>query len=205
MSVNTLLIAITAIVSFLSFNNRELFVKLEYNPWLAYHRKQWYRLLSHSLVHGDIMHLIINMFVLWGFGRVVEAWFGSLFGMKGLWFYFVLYLGGVLFASLPALKKHRDNPGYNAVGASGAVSAVLFAAIILQPLSKIYLFFIPIGIPAFIFGPLYLFYEVYMDKRQGDHIAHDAHYYGAIFGLLFPIILKPALLLNFFDQISNWI
>ncbi len=205
MSVNTIIIVITAAISLMSFSNQNLFSKLCYNPWMTYHRKQWYRLLSHALIHADFFHLIINMFVLWSFGRIVEAWFAGLFGVKGLWFYFLLYLGGVLFASLPALRKQRDNPGYNAVGASGAVSAVLFAAILLQPLSKIYLFFIPIGIPAFIFGPLYLFYEIYMDKRQEGNIAHDAHYFGAIFGLLFCILLKPALLLNFVNQIANWL
>lgn len=205
MTVNTLIIIATAIVSFLSFSNQELFRKLQYNPWLSFHRKEWYRLISHSFVHADMFHLIINMFVLWSFGRIVEAWFASLFGAKGLWFYVLLYFGGVLFASLPAMRKQRDNPAYNAVGASGAVSAVLFAAILLQPLSKIYLFFIPIGIPAFIFGPLYLFYEVYMDKRSGDHIAHDAHYFGAIFGLVFPIILEPGILMNFINQITNWL
>ena len=205
MTINTLIIAITAIISFLSFSNRDLFAKLEYNPWLCYHRKQWYRMISHALIHADLFHLLVNMFVLWSFGRIVEAWFGNLFGIKGIWFYLLLYVGGVLFASLPGLRKHRDDPAYNAVGASGAVSAVLFAAILLQPLSEIRLFLIPFGIPAFIFGPLYLFYEVYMDKRSSDRIAHDAHYYGAVFGLLFCVLLEPRIFINFLNQIVKWL
>ena len=168
---------------------------------MTFHRKQWHRLLSHALVHADFMHLLVNMIVLWSFGRIVEAYFTGMFGFQGNYYFLMLYAGGVVIASLPSLFKHKDNPSYNAVGASGAVSAVLFSAILFQPLSKIYLFFIPIGIPAFIFGPLYLAYEIYMDKKSQDRVAHDAHYWGAIFGLLFTIVVQPEIVPYFFNQI----
>ncbi|HAS35915.1 MAG TPA: rhomboid family intramembrane serine protease [Flavobacteriales bacterium] len=204
MSLNTLLILLTAVVSFLSFNNHDLFAKMEFNAYLTYHRKQWHRLFSHALIHADFMHLLVNMIVLWSFGRIVEAYFTGMFGMQGNYYFLMLYAGGVVVASLPSLFRHKDNPAYNAVGASGAVSAVLFSAILFEPMSKIYLFFIPIGIPAFIFGPLYLAYEIYMDKKSQDRVAHDAHYWGAIFGLLFTILVQPKIVVYFFEQILGF-
>ncbi len=172
-----------------------------FNAYSVHHQKQWYRLLSHALVHGDWMHLGVNMFVLWSFGTSVERYFNAYFGLKGSFMFIILYLGGVAFASLSALIKQRDNFSYNSVGASGAVGAVLFASILLNPASKIYLFFIPIGIPAFLFGPLYIAYEMYMEKRSSDNIAHDAHYWGAIFGFILPLLFEPKLFLVFIDQI----
>lgn len=172
-----------------------------FNAYAAHHQKQWYRMLSHALVHGDWMHLFVNMFVMWSFGTSVETYFNDYFGLKGSFMFIVLYLGGVAFASLPALLKHKDNYYYNSVGASGAVGAVLFASILLNPMSKIYLFFIPIGIPAFVFGPLYIAYEMYMEKRSNDNVAHDAHYWGAIFGFVLPLLFEPKLFLDFVDKI----
>ena len=106
---------------------------------------------------------------------------------------------------LPSFGKHKDDPAYNAVGASGAVSAVVFASILFVPLGKIYLFFVPIGIPAFIFGGLYLIYSAYMAKRAKDNIGHDAHFWGALFGIVFTIALKPKIFLYFIDQIARFI
>lgn len=147
------------------------------------------------------MHLLVNMFVLYSFGRVVEHAYAYHFGAAAVFYYALLYLGGIAFAVLPAMRRYAREPFYRAVGASGAVSAVLFASIVLMPMSKIYIFLIPIGIPAFIFGPLYLALEVYLDKRGGDNVAHHAHYWGALFGAAFTIVLKPSLVLHFFQQI----
>jgi membrane associated rhomboid family serine protease len=201
MSITLIIIAITVLVSFNCFSNRSLFDKLLFNAYSVSHQKQWYRIFSHALVHGDWMHLGVNMFVLWSFGTSVERYFTAYFGFKGTILFIILYLGGVAFASASALIKHKDNYYYNSVGASGAVGAVLFASILLNPMSSIYLLFIPIGIPAFIFGPLYIAYEVYMAKRSNDNIAHDAHYWGAAFGFVLPILFEPKLFLVFIEQI----
>jgi membrane associated rhomboid family serine protease len=201
MSITLIIISITALVSFNCFSNRSLFDKLKFNAYAVAQQKQWYRLFSHALVHGDWMHLGVNMFVLWSFGSSVERYFTAYFGFKGTVLFIILYLGGVAFASVSALIKHKDNYYYNSVGASGAVGAVLFASILLNPMSSIYLFFIPIGIPAFIFGPMYIAYEVYMAKRYNDNIAHDAHYWGAVFGFILPILFEPKLFVVFLEQI----
>ena len=200
LSLTNIIIGITAVVSLLALNNGELFRKLEYNPYLVYHRKQWYRYISHAFIHADLFHLFINMFVLYMFGGFTERFFVQVFGLQGYFYYVLLYLGGVLFASLPAIRKHRDNPSYNAVGASGAVSAVVFSAILINPVMKLYLFF-ALPIPAFVFGALYLYYEYYMDKKGGGRIAHDAHFWGAIYGAAATIAFEPKLGLNFFTTI----
>ena len=201
-----IIIAVTVIVSFLSFSNRSLFDKLLFDPYRIFHQRQYYRFLTHGLVHADWMHLGINMFVLLSFGRMVEDVFMGIFGNgKGMYFYLLLYIGGLLLSSTPSFGKHKNNAWYTAVGASGAVSAIVFASILISPLSGIRFIFIPFDIPAFIFGLLYLGYSAYMAKRGQDNIGHDAHFYGALFGLLFPILLKPGLLTGFVNQISAFV
>lgn len=200
-----IIIALTVITSILAFSNRALFDKLLFDPYRIFHMKQFYRFITHALVHADWVHLGINMFVFWSFGRMVESMFQYIFGVgKGLYFYFLLYLGGVILSSLPSYGKNKDNTWYTAVGASGAVSAVLFSSILISPLSGIRFIFIPIDIPAFIFGFLYLFYSAYMSKRGNDNIGHDAHFWGAVYGLAFTLIIKPALFSGFIHQISSY-
>ena len=151
------------------------------------------------------MHLFINMFVLYSFGKVVIDYYVAIFGLKGYYYFVLLYIGAIMLSVLPSFGKHKNDPGYNAVGASGAVSAVVFASILFVSLGKIYLFFIPIGIPAFIFGGLYLYYSAYMAKRGGDNIGHDAHFWGALFGIVYTIALKPKIFLYFIDQIGGFL
>ncbi|MGB0390234.1 MAG: rhomboid family intramembrane serine protease [Salibacteraceae bacterium] len=201
MSLTFIIIAVTCLISYYSFSNRELYQKLVFSPSWTIKHKEWYRIVSHTLLHADYMHLFVNMFVLYSFGSNVERIFPSVFGSMASVYFILLYVGGAAFASLPALKKHGNNPYYTAVGASGAVAAVLFTSIVLSPMSKISLLFIPIGIPAFIFGPLYIGLEYYLYKRGGGNVAHDAHYWGAIFGFVFPLILEPKLITYFFGQI----
>ena len=188
-------------LSVLALMNRELFIKLQYNPYLAHHNKQWYRFLTHALIHAGWIHLGVNMYVLYLFGNLTETFYDIHFGGKGMLFYLLLYVGGTLFSSLPALKKNKDNYSYNAVGASGAVSAVLFASILFIPMQPIRFFFIPIEMPAFVFGFLYLVFEIYQSKKAMDNIAHDAHYWGAIFGVLYTILIKPSIIAEFLWKI----
>lgn len=205
-SVTLIIIVITGFVSFQCFNKRDLFYKLLFSPYQVKHRREWYRFFTHALVHAHWPHLLVNMWVLYIFGSGLEARFITHFGTaKGLIFYVALYVGGFLFSSLPALQKHGDNAGYNAVGASGAVSAILYSAIVMTPLTGIGLLFVPgIYIPAFIFGILYLAYEWYMDKRSRDNVAHDAHFWGAVFGVIFTLCLDPDLAVDFVEQIKYY-
>ena len=205
-----ILIGITALFSYVGFTKPG--VKEEYmlNPYLIVHRKQYYRIFSSAFLHADWGHLLFNMITLYFFGSAmqdgveygVEPIFKILFGNKlGILYYLILYIGGFMFASLPALIKHKDNINYNALGASGAVSAVLFASILFSPYSSLYIFLIPVPIPAIVFGVGYLFYSAYMAKRNTDNIAHDAHFLGAIFGFLFQILLKPELFNYFINSL----
>ncbi len=198
-----IIIAVTVLISVLAFSNGEIFYKFRFNPYMALHSKQYYRFLTYGFLHADWVHLLINMFVLYSFGQLVEDYYKYIFDIKGGFYYVLLYVGAIAISVLPSFGKHKDNPGYNAVGASGAVSAVVFASILFEPLAKIYMFFIPIGIPAAVFGIIYLIYSAYMGKRGKDNIGHDAHFWGAIFGILFTIALKPKIVLYFISQITQ--
>ena len=145
------------------------------------------------------------MFVLYSFGYAVLEGYELLFGAKAYLYFLMLYVGGVVFSVLFDFGKHKDDPHYSAVGASGAVSAVVFASILLYPTNSLILFPIPFPIPAVVFGILYLIYSAYMAKRGGDNIGHNAHFWGAIYGLVLTIILKPALFTGFFRQIGDWL
>lgn len=195
------IIAINVILSLIAFQNDNLFRKLEYSPYLVVHNKEQYRIFTHAFIHGDYGHLLINMFVLYQFGRHVESGFSHYFGVKGILYYIVLYLGGIIAASIPAIQKNKDNPLYSAIGASGAVSAVLFSFILMNPTAMLGLFLI-IPMPAFLVGILYLIYEKKMNDRN-DRIAHDAHYWGAIFGFGATLIFKPAFGLEFLADIQH--
>jgi len=218
LSLNTIIVAINVVVSLVAFQNQELMSKLIFNPYQVRHRREYYRVITHAFIHADFMHLFFNMFVLWSFGGLIESIFTdsnvfySLFPELEFWgtsmgyLYFVLlYVGGIIFATLPSIKKHSENPHYNSLGASGAVSAVVLAAILLLPTMDIYIFFIPIGIPAFIVGGAYLGYEYYMSKNSQGRIAHDAHYFGAVYGLILLLILKPYFGLRFLELIGSFI
>ena len=202
-----LLIIITSAISILAFNNREIFDKLQLNPYSVYHKKQWYRVISHGFLHADWAHLFVNMFVLFFFGRSVENEFERLAingTIKSPVFPFVLlYFASMVFATVTSIAKQKDNIWYNSVGASGAVSAILFTHIFFQPLAKLY-FYAVIPIPGIIFGVLYLGYSHYMSRRGNDNINHDAHFIGAVFGFLFPLLLDPKLINVFLGQLFNF-
>ena len=190
-----IIIAITCIVSILCFNGTLNGNKLIFNAYQVWHRKEWYRMLTSGMIHSGWGHLFFNMLTLYFFGRVVEQYFSAAFGgVLGTVLYVVLYVSALAISSLGDLVKYRNNWNYNALGASGAVSAVLFASILFAPKMGIYIYLIPIPIPGYIFAPLYLLYCWYMAKRNMDNIGHTAHFWGAVYGLLFPIICKPDVL-----------
>jgi membrane associated rhomboid family serine protease len=198
-----LLIILTVIVSIVALNNPQIMDKLRFNAYFIKHNKEWYRFFSYSLVHADYIHLFVNMYVLYSFGGIVLTFFKFYFGGKAIINFLLLYIGGVIFSVLVDYSKNKDNVYYNAVGASGAVSAIVFSSIILYPGGKIFLFFIPIGIPSAIFGILYLVYSAYMTKQAKDNIGHSAHFWGAIFGVVFTIILKTKFALMFLEQLKG--
>lgn len=202
LSILFIIIGITVLVSFSALNNRQLRDKLIYSPYRVKHNKEYLRFFGHLFVHGDMTHLLFNMMSLYFLGNVLLNFYAypdanvsdgliATFGeLGGQVHFFILYFFGGLFATIIPYYRNQDNPHYLALGASGAVSSVIFAAMLWNPFMELHLFFIPIGIPAYIFGPLYIAFEIYQDRRGNTGIAHDAHIGGAIFGVLYVLIIN---------------
>lgn len=215
-----LIILLTVIVSLAAFNNKDKMYQYMFIPARIQETGEKYRFFSHMFIHADYFHLIFNMMSLYFLGsfmldtiggtymdskgdilEVQDGWMQKYGYIQGQVLFAVLYIAGGLFATIIPYIRNKNNPNYMSLGASGAVSAVIFAAIIWNPTMKLYLFFIPIGIPAYIFGPLYIAYEIYMDKRGNTGIAHDAHLGGAIFGILFVLFTNIEAGKRFIDLI----
>lgn len=201
MNITLIIILVTCGVSFMAWNNKVLYDKLIFNPYSIFHRNEWYRLFSGALLHADIPHLVINMFVLFSFGSFIEQVY-ELYIPGGLAMYVAMYILSVAAANIKTLIENKNNVWYNAVGASGAVSAVVFAFVLFAPIEKI-LFFGIIPIPAFLYGLLYLVYSQYMAKKGTDNIGHDAHFFGAVFGFVFTGLMRPELFQMFVSKILN--
>ncbi len=207
-SITLIIIIVTSLISIGGFGNKRLIDDLIFYPPAITRQKQWYRFFTCGLIHADAGHLIFNMLALYLFGDAVENNFLTLFGRKGRILYLLLYILALLFSLLPTFSKHRNDYYYRSLGASGAVSAVIFASILFNPLVGIGLFFIPIYIAGFIFGILYLVISQWLEKRGGGNINHSAHIYGALFGIVFTIVVCRAfsdypVLKSFIDQIMN--
>ena len=199
--ITLIIILITVLVSVLCFRGILDINALKFNAYGVWHRGQWHRMLTYGLVHGSWGHLFFNMLTLYFFGTVVEQYFQAAFGSSsGIILYVVLYVSAIAVSTIGDLIKYRNAPGYNAVGASGAVSAVLFASILFEPKMGIYIYLVPIPVPGYIFAPLYLLYCWYMAKRNMDNIGHTAHFWGAVYGLLFPLVCRPDIFHHFLVQ-----
>lgn len=194
------IILITSLISLAGFYNNTVSDALIFNPYLIKHKKEWWRFLTCGLLHADFIHLFINMFVLFSFGQATEHYYSYAFGSKATLMYLTLYISGIFAANVSTYYKFHHIPTYRSLGASGAVSAILFTTLVFNPYAKIYLYGI-IGLPGIVIGLAYLVYSYYMSKKEGDHINHEAHFYGAIYGFIFPIAFKPALFLVFINQL----
>jgi membrane associated rhomboid family serine protease len=189
LSITLVIVIVTALVSIGGFSNQKIIDDLIFYPPAVSQRNQWYRFFSCGLIHADWGHLIFNMLSLYLFGRFVEVQFVDIFVDKGKIFYILMYVLALAVSILPTYFKNKDNYNYKSLGASGAVSAVIFAGLLIAPYLEVYIFFIPIPIPGFIFAPLYLVISIIMEKRGRDNVNHSAHIWGALFGLAFVIVL----------------
>ena len=197
-SITLAIIVATSLVSWLGFNNEALKGALVLWPPAVTRRHEYHRFLGYGVVHADFMHLLFNMFTLYFFGRLMEGFYAQYLGAMGfLWF----YLSALVVSALPSYLKHRDDPDYVTLGASGAVSAVLFAFILLRPWETLLIYFIPV--PAIIFAALYTGYSVYMNHRKADRINHSAHLAGAAYGVLFTVLMEPKVLSHFMAELMN--
>lgn len=196
-----IIIGITVITSLMAFNNQKLMSDFMFNPYVIHNRKQYYRFISAGFIHADYFHLFFNMYALYLFGTIVETAFDIIFPGLGIALYLVLYFSALIMSATFSYYKHKENPAYNALGASGAVAAVMFASIIIYPSQKLMIMPIPFFIPSYIVGPLYLAYSYYMSNRGMDNIGHDAHFFGALWGILFVVLLWRDAISNFIQQI----
>jgi membrane associated rhomboid family serine protease len=196
----TIFIVVTIIVSVLAFQNHALYSKLIFNPYIINTDRQWYRFFSSGFIHADFIHLAVNMIVLYSFGSYVEFLYSMEFGERASFYFVLLYMSSLMISIVPTYNNHKLNPAYNGLGASGAVSAVVFTFILFDPLKTLSLYYI-INLPGIIFGLLYLGYCYYMGKRGGDNVNHSAHMWGAVYGFVYTVLLKPSLLLDFFEKL----
>ncbi len=203
-SITIIFICITVAVSFYSFNRPQLLAQLMMNPYLITTRGQYYRFISSGFIHKDHMHLLWNMFSFYFFGIAVENVFVVEFGNTGSYYFIFLYLTAIVVSDIPTYLKQRNNINYNSLGASGGVGSVIFVFIILQPLQSICLYF-ALCMPGFVFGVGYVAYTYYQGRKSNDNINHDAHLYGAIYGLLFCLVVYPSAFPQFYQQIKYWL
>ena len=200
LTITNITVGITCLVSFILMQNRTGKARLVFHPATIRKHHQWYRFLTSGFIHADMMHLAINMFVLWSFGNAIERFYFPTFlsdftAQK----YMLLYFGGIIVASIPSYVRHNKNPNYAALGASGGVSAVVFAAILFEPWQNLYLYGV-IAIPQILAGAAYLFYSWYSDKKAADNIGHMAHFAGAVWGFVITGLMSPDLFTRFIQK-----
>jgi membrane associated rhomboid family serine protease len=193
MPITLIIVAITCLVSVIAFKNSRLMNDLILWPPAIARQREYHRLVTYGLVHADFSHLLVNMLTLFFFGRAMESFFTVTLGTFG---FALFYLGGLVISILPTYLKNRGNPNYRSLGASGAVSAVLFAFILLAPWTKIYVFF-ALPVPAIIYALLYTGYSIYMDRRGQGNVNHSAHLWGAAYGVIFTVLVDPRVLPHF--------
>ncbi|MCW8808783.1 MAG: rhomboid family intramembrane serine protease [Rhodanobacter sp.] len=198
MPITLVIIAITGIVSFMAFKNARLMNDLILWPPAITRQREYHRLVTYGVVHADFGHLLFNMFTLFFFGRAVEGFFTARLGTLG---FVLFYIGALVVSILPTYLKNRDNPNYRSLGASGGVSAVLFAYILFAPWSQIIVLVVPM--PAIVYAMLYTGYSIYMDRRGQGNVNHSAHLWGAAYGVAFTLLVSPRVLPYFLNALMH--
>lgn len=198
-SSNLIIIAITCVVSMLAFGNTQMIHKLILWPPAVSRDRQYYRLVSYGLIHADAQHLIFNMITLYFFGGTMERFYARHLGEFG---YALFYLGGLVVSILPSYFDNRENAEYRSLGASGAVSAALFASILLQPWTTLLVFY-ALPMPAIVYAVLYIAYSIYMDRRGAGNVNHSAHLWGAAYGVALTVVIDPAVISAFVDSLGH--
>jgi membrane associated rhomboid family serine protease len=194
------IIVLTSLISITALNNSRIMDDLIFWPPAISIRNQYYRFITCGLIHADFLHLGFNMLTLYFFGRALEVYYRGELGLQHYW-YLVLYVSALVVANIPSYAKRKDDYNYRSLGASGAVCAVLFAFILLHPWDTILLYFIKM--PAILYALLFLAYTIYMSKRGGDNVNHDAHLWGAIYGMTFTIVLRPSVISSFINELQH--
>jgi len=210
LSITLIIIIATTLVSISGFSSQKIIDDLIFYPPAVTQQRQWWRFFTCGLIHADFGHLILNMYALYIFGVEVERAFVSIFGKYGNLVYLLMYVSALIVCLLPTYRKHKNNYYYRSLGASGAVSAVVFCFILLFPLRKLGLVFFPVMIPGFIFGTLYLIVSTILERRSSDRINHSAHIWGAIYGIVFLVVAANffsdyPVLQSFVQDVKGWL
>jgi membrane associated rhomboid family serine protease len=200
-SITVIIVVLTTILSFLSFNNARLMDALIFWPPAISMRNQYYRFITCGFIHADLMHLAFNMFTLYFFGRALEMFYMGRLGLQHYYFT-LLYLSAIIIANIPSYIKQRENYNYRSLGASGGVCAVMFAFILIDPWETLQMFG-ALDIPAIVYAVLFLAYTIFMSRRGGDNVNHDAHLWGAVYGIVFTILARPSVAGTFLNELSH--
>ncbi|MBN8838009.1 MAG: rhomboid family intramembrane serine protease [Sphingobacteriia bacterium] len=204
LTITVAIIAITSIISFTAFSNNKVLNDLIFSPIDITYRKQWYRFFTCGFIHADIIHLAFNMYSFYLFGDAIEHFFVQIFGTAGKFIFLLLYVSSLFFCLIPTYIQNKHNDAYRSLGASGAVSAVVFAFIVLAPTIPLGLIIIPgLELPSFVFGLIYLGISAYLSKKGNSYVNHSAHFWGAMYGIFF--LLVACLLFSKFNPIENFI
>ena len=204
------LLAITVALSLFGFANKKVINDFIFYPPAIKNDNEWWRFITNGFIHADLGHLAFNMFSFYMFGDYVEQYFNMIFGSLGNTLYILLYVSSLIVCLIPTYLNHFKQYNYNSLGASGAVSAIVFVGIFLQPTLQIGFFIIPPIIPGFIFGPIYLGITAYLSKNGQSGINHSAHLWGSIYGVVFLIITSYFMgnynvLASFMEQIRIYL
>ena len=200
-SISLMIMAVTVLVSLAAWQKPDWMELMTMNPYRIDRKKQYWRFISSGFIHADFTHLFFNLFSFYFFGTQLENIFSVIFPGMGPETFVLFYLLGILVADLPTYFKQKNNSYFNSLGASGAVSAVIFAGIMFFPTEKIYLFGL-LGIPGIIYAGLFTWYSIEMDRRGKDYVNHSAHLYGGLFGILFVSLTYPKVWITFIEQIK---
>lgn len=207
LNVSLIIVIITTIISLVALQNEKLERKWIFNPYIIHRRREYWRFLTAAFLHASYLHLGLNMFVLYMFGSAIESQFYLFYHfnmLKVVLFFLLLYIPAAILSGFYSYEKNKNNIHYNALGASGAVSAVVFAYIGIVPTENFYLLG-ALRIPAFLYGILFLVVSWVLARKGKDNIGHDAHFFGALYGIMYIFIIQPSRFPEFFSEINYYL
>jgi membrane associated rhomboid family serine protease len=200
-SFTVVVVVLTCLISLVAFNSSKVLDDLIFWPPAISMRHQYYRFITCGFIHADFLHLAFNMFTLYFFGKGLEVFYRGELGLQS-YYYPILYFTALIASNIPSYLKRKDDYNYRSLGASGAVCAVMFAVIMIRPWETLYIYG-RLPIPAILYAALFLAFSIYMSKRGGDNVNHDAHLWGAAYGVLFTIAVHPAIVSTFINEMKN--
>jgi len=200
-SFTVVVVVLTCLISIAAFKSSKILDDLIFWPPAISMRHQYYRFITCGFIHADFLHLAFNMFTLYFFGKGLEVFYRGELGLQS-YYYPILYFTALIASNIPSYLKRKDDYNYRSLGASGAVCAVMFAVILIRPWEKLYIYG-QLPIPAILYAGLFLAFSIYMSKRGGDNVNHDAHLWGAAYGVIFTIAVHPAIVSTFINEMKN--